>query len=345
MRIERFDPVADTEKIMACHALYAVGHPVDDPAVPMMSLPTFTGWFSMGWTYCPREAWLVPGGKDQIPAAASLLELPVSENRHIGWVSITVAPGERRRGIGTALLRHSAQRAAELGRTVLSAAARDGSAGYAFALAVGARKGIVDVRRVLDLADIPDGKLESLRRRAEAAAGGYSLLSWRGPCPQEYLDQVAAVTNALADAPHSPGQEPAQVTGLRIRRSELRIAAQGLRYYTVAARHDQTGELAGLTQLGVDPMQPDWGFQELTAVTRAHRGHRLGLLVKVAMLDLLAGREPELEHILTDNADANSHMIAINADLGFRVLDQWQDWELDVTRAAAPAAPAPVSPG
>jgi GNAT superfamily N-acetyltransferase/RimJ/RimL family protein N-acetyltransferase len=345
MRIERFDPVADTEKIMACHALYEAGHPVDDPAVPMMSLPTFTAWFSMGWTYCPREAWLVPGGKDQIPAAASLLELPVSENRHIGWVSITVAPGERRRGIGSALLRHSAQRAAELGRTVLSAAARDGSAGYAFALAVGARKGIVDVRRVLDLAGIPDGKLESLRRAAEAAAGGYSLLSWRGPCPQEYLDQVAAVTNALADAPHDPGQEPEQVTGLRIRRGELRIAAQGLRYYTVAARHDQTGELAGLTQLGVDPMQPDWGFQELTAVTRAHRGHRLGLLVKVAMLDLLADREPELERILTDNAGANSHMIAINADLGFRVLDQWQGWQLDVTRAAATAAPASASPG
>ena len=61
-----------------------------------------------------------------------------------------------------------------------------------------------------------------------------------------------------------------------------------MRYYTLAARHDQTGELAGLTALGVDPMQPDWGFQALTAVTRAHRGHRLGLLVKVAMLDLLA---------------------------------------------------------
>lgn len=337
MRIERFDPVADTEKIMACHALYEAGHPVDDPAVPMMSLPTFTGWFSMGWTYCPREAWLVPG-RGQTPAAASLLELPVSENRHTGRVNITVAPKQRRHGIGTALLRHSARRAAELGRTELNAVTRDGSAGSAFALAAGARKGIVDVRRVLDLAGIPAGKLESMRRRAEGAAGGYSLLSWRGPSPREYLDQVAAVTNALADAPYSPGQEPEQVTGLRIRRSELRVAAQGLRYYTVAARHDQTGDLAGLTQLGVDPMQPDWGFQEMTAVTRAHRGRRLGLLVKVAMLDLLAGREPELERVLTDNADANSHMIAINADLGFRVLDQWQDWQLDVTPAASAAA-------
>jgi hypothetical protein len=38
-------------------------------------------------------------------------------------------------------------------------------------------------------------------------------------------------------------------------------------------------------------------------------------------------------------------MIAINADLGFRVLDQWQGWQLDVTRAAAPAAPGSASPG
>ena len=334
MRIERFDPVADTEQIVACHRLYAAGHPVDDPAVPMMSLPTFTGWFSMGWTYCPREAWLVPGACGGLPAAASLLELPVTENQHMGWLDITVAPGERRHGIGTVLLRHSARRAAELGRTVLSTMTRDGGAGSAFAAAVGARKGIAEVRRVLDLAGIPDGKLDALRRQAEAEAGGYSLVSWRGPCPPEHLDGLAAVTNALADAPHSPGEEPEHVTGQRIRQSERRVAVQGLRHYTIAARHDQTGELAGLTQLGVDPLQPDWGFQELTAVARAHRGHRLGLLVKVAMLQLLAAREPELEHIVTENADANQHMIAINAELGFRVLDEWQSWELDT--AAVP---------
>ena len=218
MHIERFDPVTDTGKILACHALYAAAHPVDDPGVPMMSLPVFSGWFSMGWSYYPREAWLVPGGKDQVPAAACLLELPDIENKHIGWVSIAVAPGQRRGGIGTALLRHAAQRAAGLGRTLLSGEAREGSAGNAFARG-GARIGIVDLRRVLDLADVPAGRLESLRGQAEAAAGGYSLLSWRGPCPQEYLDQVAAVINAFADAPHSPGQEPEHMTGLRIRQA------------------------------------------------------------------------------------------------------------------------------
>ena len=39
---------------------------------------------------------------------------------------------------------------------------------------------------------------------------------------------------------------------------------------------------------GDRPEAPSWGFQELTAVTRPHRGHRLGLLVKAAMLEWLA---------------------------------------------------------
>ena len=74
-------------------------------------------------------------------------------------------------------------------------------------------------------------------------------------------------------------------------------------------------------------------------MTRAHRGHRLGLLVKVAMLEMLAGHEPRLERIVTGNADANEHMIAINTELGYQVLDHWLSWELAVADVLAlPAA-------
>ena len=113
------------------------------------------------------------------------------------------------------------------------------------------------------------------------------------------------------------------------------MAAQGLRYYTVAARSLATGELAALSQLGVEPPEPTWGHQELTAVSRPHRGHRLGLLVKVAMLELLAEREPQLTRIITGDADGNRHMIAINDELGFAVLDRWPSWEIEVAQALA----------
>ena len=67
-----------------------------------------------------------------------------------------------------------------------------------------------------------------------------------------------------------------------------------------------------------------------------HRGHRLGLLVKVAMLEWLAEREPQLTRIVTGNADGNEHMIAINDELGYTVLDRWPSWEMEVARALAP---------
>ena len=68
------------------------------------------------------------------------------------------------------------------------------------------------------------------------------------------------------------------------------------------------------------PESPAWAQQGLTAVARAHRGHRVGLLVKTAMLDWLAAAAPGIEHIVTDNADSNQYMIAINEMLGFEIL-------------------------
>jgi GNAT superfamily N-acetyltransferase len=225
---------------------------------------------------------------------------------------------------------------------LLSGTARDDSPGSAFAAAAGARQGCTEVRRVLDLAGIPDGHLAALRTRAQAAATGYSLMSWPGATPEEYVHQVATVVNAMADAPHDPGEEAEILDVERIREGERQAGQQGLRMYSVAARHDGTGDLAGLTQLFVDPLVQGWGYQAVTAVVRAHRGHRLGLLVKVAMLDMLAQAEPALERITTGNADANSYMIAINAELGFRVLDTWPSWQLDVAQVISVPAPAPA---
>jgi RimJ/RimL family protein N-acetyltransferase len=98
------------------------------------------------------------------------------------------------------------------------------------------------------------------------------------------------------------------------------LRAGHLRGYTVAALHDATGEMAGFTAIVVDPEHPEWAYQMLTAVTRPHRGHRLGLLVKTAMLEWLAEAEPKLERIATGNAAANEHMIAVNETLGYEVI-------------------------
>ena len=83
---------------------------------------------------------------------------------------------------------------------------------------------------------------------------------------------------------------------------------------------EANGEMAGLTQVFVDPEYPEWGHQGLTAVIRQHRGHRLGLLIKAAMLEWLATEEPKLERIATDNAAVNKYMIAVNEALGYELV-------------------------
>ena len=138
----------------------------------------------------------------------------------------------------------------------------------------------------------------------------------------------------MGDAPRDPGTEQFRWDGAAVRRLEQNLTGHGLTLYTLAARHDATGELAGITQLVVDPAVPDCGIQQVTAVRPEHRGHRLGLLVKVAMLELLARRAPSVGRVVTDNAGANDHMIAINDRLGFAVSGVTRRWFLDVPAPA-----------
>jgi RimJ/RimL family protein N-acetyltransferase len=338
--LERFSPAIDRAAVRACHEIYLSGLPADDPNSPIMSFRPFAGWIEYGWTEDPSETWLARDDAGK-PRGWYRLGLPQRENRHLAELDLKVHASSRRAGLGTALLRHAAARARDLGRTEIAGQARAGSPGIAFAHAFGARTGMVDVTRVLELAAMAPGHLSSLRARAERAARGYRLLSWTGPAPQDRVDDVAAINNsAEADMPRDPEHQPQLWDAERVRHDERRHMAQGLRSYTVAAQSQATGELAGLTGLAIDPAEPAWGFQELTAVSRPHRGHRLGLLAKVAMLELLAEYEPQLTRIFTGNADANEHMIAINNDLGFRVLDEWPCFEVGVAQVLADPAPA-----
>ena len=155
---------------------------------------------------------------------------------------------------------------------------------------------------MLDVGKLEKGKLARLRGPAERAAAGYSLVSWAGPVPEEYIEQTAAVYNGMADAPRDAEITHEEWDAQRVRERVNGLRPQyGMRDYAVAARHDDTGELAGLTEVSVDPADPGWGFQVFTVVRREHRGHRLGLLLKIAMMELLATTEPQLERIVTWN--------------------------------------------
>jgi len=336
MHIERAD-LADADTIRACFEVFLAAERADEPDGPFFTERPFRGWLTVGWGGDPREVWLTRSPADGSVAGWYRLELPELENLDQADLLLVVHPAQRRHGLGHALLEHAAARAAANGRTVLSGQVRLGSDGEPFARAVGAEQGLVDVQRVMDLQATGRDRLARLRADAEQKAAGYSLVSWTGQVPEEFIDRAAALYAALNDAPHDPRDAPAVWDARRVReRVNALRPVYGLRTYAVAARHDATGELAGFSEVAVDPSDPGWGHQMLTGVTRAHRGHRLGLLVKAAMAQWLKAAEPQLERIQTWNAESNRYMIAVNEALGYTVLGApGRSWRLDVAAVLA----------
>jgi len=329
MRIVEVD-AADRTATQECFEVTRAALEVDDPFGPPLSIRRLRGWLE--YPPDPAETWLCREEGSGTAQGWCHFIRPERENRDRAFLfHLTVRPSARRRGIGTALLRHAAGRAASHGRSLLRGEALQGSAGAAFAARVGATAGLVDARRVLVLATIPDGRIASLREQAARAAAGYSLVSWEGRTPDAYVDRYAEASSAMSDAPHDAGAEPWVWDAARVKHQDDLRERQGRHVYTLAALHAATGEMAAVTQVQAGSDDREWGDQLVTAVTRPHRGHRLGLLVKTAMLDWLATAEPQLGRIVTGNAAVNQYMIAINEELGYELLEPLaQSYELAV---------------
>ena len=99
---------------------------------------------------------------------------------------------------------------------------------------------------------------------------------------------------------------------------EAIVAKQGRTKFTTVAL-DADGTVAAFTDLMAPSHQPTHVYQWGTLASRAHRGHRLGLAVKIANLRALqATGLYDGRRLVTWNAEVNEHMIAVNELMGFR---------------------------
>jgi hypothetical protein len=184
------------------------------------------------------------------------------------------------------------------------------------------------VRR-LDLHE-DSGRFDRLHAEAAAVAVGYELVHVAGPTPEHLLHGVDALHEAINDAPADEGQEPDVWNADRVRTYDASMASRHQTTYRVLARHVRSGEWAGMSLLCVDEFSPTVAFQEDTNVVRAHRGHRLGLLMKCDMLRWIRAERPEVSATDTWNATENHHMIAVNERLGCRVIATFTGYRRDL---------------
>ena len=155
---------------------------------------------------------------------------------------------------------------------------------------------------------------------AETAAADYRLERIRPPISDQVLSELIEVTNAINDAPMGELTYEDEVYDLaRMRAVEDNLVGRGDLSYRVLARHRDTGEVGGHTFVALNRLRPWFGGQGDTAVARRHRGHKLGLLLKIDMLRWLAEAEPQLEVIDTWNNVDNNFMIDVNEAMGYKL--------------------------
>lgn len=275
------------------------------------------------------------------------LTLPHQENTSDAQVRGHVHPDVRRRGIGRSLLDVATDVAREAGRTRLYAGAFVPGDGPAALESWGFQvtPGRYAVRRV-SLHDVPPGRWEGLVEEAATSAGDYELLRMVGPTPGDRLEEMAALHESINDAPSNDvDEEPARFDAARVRAYDEAMSGRRQTTYRVVARHRTSGDWVGLSLLCVDEFSPTLGIQEDTSVVRAHRGHRLGLLMKAEMLRWISADRPEVDAIDTFNAVTNHHMIAVNERLGARVVAELSGYRRDLAATRPRARARLTGPG
>lgn len=253
------------------------------------------------------------------PVGTAVIDASDYDNLEMAWLTMRVAPPYRRRGLGTALLAALEAITSGMDRPLVGADGWDSEATAKFAAVRGYAQKAVAVRRIQDVATAPDPR--PIRDEALARAQDYELVRIDGFAPDDLLPQLADLTAAINDAPVDDLEWEDEVfSPARVHAYERAQIESGYRFRRILARHRTTGELAGHTVVVVDGESPHVAEQHDTSVARAHRGHRLGLLLKTEMLLWLAETEPQVTHVHTDNAESNRHMGAVNERLGYRVV-------------------------
>ena len=252
---------------------------------------------------------------------------PLLEDLDSVWGWLGVDDVRRRRGVASALLKTAAAELVPIGRTRVRGDVLSGSAAQQLVDALGARRVQTALCNVLRLDAIDE---PAIRSWASAISAGYSLRQWVTRCPDDLVDAYARSREAMNDAPY--GEEPHDEMAWnadRVRLLEEHRTKMQARVYYTAAVHDESGVVAGYTELIVT--EPGGtAEQDDTGVLRSHRGHGLGLLMKSANLLWLRDSEPQITTIATWNAVSNKHMLSVNHKMGFHKHSQWEDVALDL---------------
>lgn len=297
---------------------------------PFWSFEEFLGAYRTPDTGERQELFAAFDGERMV--ANATLWTPVLDNTDKVFFDLSVDVPRRRQGVGSAMVAHLEQVARDDGRSLLMSGShlpfdqREDHPYRAFAEACGYELSNVEVCRYLDL-PVPDERIQEWIDAAAPHHADYVIETFAGSVPEDLVESLCLLLGQLAvDAPTGAVDfEPEIITPERYAEWLESVAAMGrVRYETVALTPDRQvvaqSTLAVPLGDGTDVYQ--WG----TFVHRDHRGHQLGMATKAANLRAVLAAHDGLTRIVTQNAETNAYMVAINDRMGFYPVEVATDW-------------------
>jgi mycothiol synthase len=278
-----------------------------------------------------------PSSEDRIVAEGHVVTYDHDDNQHVADYDISVLPENRRQGIAKGLLARVTTVAHERNRRLLitSTDSRVPS-GEAFMRRIGADAALVEQTNRLDLAELDRELIDAWQRRATERASDFELGLWENPFPEEDLDAIIEMLKVMNTAPRGDlDVEDFTWTKEIVRQGDHSLAQRKIERWTLYARHKETHDLAGYTDVFWDPDNPENLDQGDTAVFPRYRNRGIGRWLKAAMLVKILRDRPQATRIYTGNANSNAPMLKINHELGFRLYKTRTVWQISVDKVDA----------
>jgi GNAT superfamily N-acetyltransferase len=331
VRIVEVDP-RDPANEPVLHAMYDVSAAAraDRPFEVWAPWPTAYATWTTPRDDMDEVMWSATVDGDVVGMAS--LALGHLDNQHVAEASFFVHPDHRRHGIGTALLSAVADRSRAAGRTVLMTSPCspvDGPGpGEAFLTDRGFELGIAEMSQVCNLEESESSWLV-LASEAEAHHVGYRLEAWQDRVPEPLVDGYCQMGEAFnSQAPLGELDLEDEVwSPARVAERDERFVATGRHQFGVLA-YAADGTCVGSTELFVNEIASWRALQGGTLVIPGHRGHRLGLALKVVNLRAVRERYPDCRYVFTTVAGVNAPMNAVNELLGFREVERALEMQL-----------------
>jgi len=250
------------------------------------------------------------------------------DNTDKGFVEVRVDPAHRRKGYGRQMLEHLLAIFEEEGRTQVLAETKvpmdevQTHPNALFLKAAGFTHANVELVRYQTL-PIADAEIQAwIDQAAEKHQGGYRIETFNDDVPAELVPGLCELFGQLAvDAPTGEVEfEEEVMTPERYAERQAMIKAMGRTVLeTLAIAPDGTVAAQSTLSIPLDDGGDVWQWG--TFVHREHRGRRLGLATKAANLRALQTRFPGKTRVVTQNAENNEFMVAINVLMGFELVE------------------------